>query len=54
MPHITAQGEGRLGGMDAVCFSRHGWRCYTALGGVFSQKKLPSFKNRMDAVFKAP
>jgi len=24
-----------------------------ALGGVFSQKKFLSFKNRMDAVFKA-
>jgi hypothetical protein len=31
--------------MDADCFSRHGWRCYIALAGVFSQKKLPSLKS---------
>jgi len=37
---------------DAVCFRRHGCRCYHALAGVFSQKKLPKLKISTDADFK--
>ena len=36
---------------DANCFSRQGWRCYHALGGVLP-RKTPQFKIGTDADFE--